>query len=185
AFEHLVIQFGRVIRIRNLRLAQQHQKRLAPDICSFVIVPSILRRDDPITGKDDVGILRCDLRYRPWRQGCIIFREPQSQRLAACYKRSGGPGSNPDKWNYLNISAIWIAGLEAELLKLLDQVIDRQFFTARARRAAFELIGGQHLNVSQQLLARYAGEGGLHFRRWRESAFRTLATGECERNQGD
>src|SRR5262249_2990269 len=154
-------------------------------ICPFVIVPAILRRNDPVTSKDDVSILHGDLRYRPGREGGIIFREPQRQRLAACYKRSGDPGCNPDQWRLLNIRAIGVAGPEAELLKLLNQVIDCQFFTACARRAAFELIGGQHLDVSRQLLARDAGEGGLHFRRWRESAFRALATGEGKRNQSD
>ena len=79
------IELGRIGRIGNRRIVDQHQDRFALDIDTLVIIPAVLRRDDAVTDKDDLRIFRLDFPLQPGGGGDVVVRE--FQRRWFCRRR--------------------------------------------------------------------------------------------------
>ena len=69
-----------------------------------------------------------------------------------------GLGLEADERHVLDVGAVGVAGLQAELAELLGQIGDRLLLARRARPAALELVGRQDLDVPEQV----GGRDALH-----------------------
>ena len=56
AAERLRIELARIRRIRNRRVVDQHDDRLAFDVDALEVVPVELRRLDAVAGEDQLGV---------------------------------------------------------------------------------------------------------------------------------
>lgn len=66
--------------------------------------------------------------------------------------------------NTLQEGPIRIAGLEADRLELLDEVIDGQGFAAGSGCSTLELVGSEYLGVPLDLFRCYRGDSGTNVR---------------------
>ncbi len=142
AFEHRGIFRG------IARIVRQHHHRLAVNIEIRVVIPRIFRRDDAVADEYHFAVRHIDFRHRALGPNDHILAEHQI--AAAAWRRDGqrriGAGGDLHQRHLLHVARA-IAGLQTQLVKILDQVADRLVFSGRSRFAALKIIGGQHADV--------------------------------------
>ena len=151
AAERLRIQLGGIGRIRHRWIVHQHQQRLAFDIQPLVVVPVELRRDDAVADEDDLRVL--ELRFlghvlRP--RDDIVF--PLERLLLGPFPHHERRRRrrDADERHPLDVGAVGVARIEPGPFEVIDQVLDRELFAARAWSAPLELVRRQHFRVRQQ-----------------------------------
>ena len=89
-------------------------------------------------------MLDLDMRLGAARRGDEVVDFFHRQFLAADVERKRGLRRDADEPGVLEVGAVGIAGGEAELLELADEVVDRLFFAGGAGAAALEFVGGEN-----------------------------------------
>ena len=158
--KHLFVELRGIGRIRNRRVVDEHQQRLALQVNALVIVPAVLPRHDSVTDEDNLGVFHPALRPEAMRDGNVFIREMDTQSLAARGEEGFRLTRNAHQRHLLQIGSIRISGLEAESLELLDQIVDGLLLARCSRRAALKLIRRKRSNVLQQVLRLDAVERG-------------------------
>ena len=74
AFEHLLIELRRILRVRYGRIVDEHDNGLAFHIDTFVIVPAVFRRDNAISDKNDIGVFDLHFGHVAQRTRNVIGR---------------------------------------------------------------------------------------------------------------
>jgi hypothetical protein len=149
AAEHLRVERRRVGGIGDRRIVDEDDDGLALDVDVLEVVPAELRRLDAVAGEDDVRLV--DLRavghvLRP-RDHVVFPRERQLLRALREDERLSLRAGDADERDLLDVGAVRVARLEAEILELRFEVADRQVLADAAGRASLELVGGEHLDV--------------------------------------
>ena len=140
----------RFLRVRR-RIIDEHHQRLAVRIETFVVIPSILGRDDTMTDEDHVGVdrARCRLRLIGGNKIVTMFQRPNRCRAffrkrEARLRRVHGDAEERDA---LVVGAVVAGGLEAVRLELRRDVLHREIVTSRAWAATLEQIAGEEFVV--------------------------------------
>ena len=113
-----------------------------------VVIPRIFRRDDAVADEYHFTVRDINFRHRALGPNYHILAEHQIA-AAACAgygQRRIGTGGDLQQRYLLHVARA-IAGLQTQLVKILDQIVDRLVFSRCSRFAALKVIGGQHADV--------------------------------------
>ena len=156
------IEQRRIVGV-EARIVDQHHDRLAAHVESGVIVPAGFRRIDAIADEDQRAVGQRHVGFRLARDGDSLGTEGQlAARTALGQRKLAGVLVHRgfDHRHGLEI-AVAVAGLQAETLELLAQVLHGLVFAGRAGAASAEFVGGQHLQVHGEVLGRDLGAEGV------------------------
>ncbi len=154
AAERLRIELRGIRRVGHGRVVHEDDDGLPLHVHVLEVVPVELRRLDAVAGEHDVGIL--DRRgigdvLRPRHHGV----RPLERLLPRALRDGERPrlfGRAADERDFLHVSAVRVAWLQAELLDLFLEVRDRQVLPLRPGGSPFELVGGQDLDAFENRL---------------------------------
>ena len=150
AAERLGIEFGGIGRIRDRRIVDQHDERLALDVHVLIVVPGIFRCDHAVADEHQLRVF--DLRRVGDMLGPrdhVVFPLEREFLAAFLEDERRGLRRDADERHFLNERSVSVAGFQADLLELIDQVRDRQLFALRTRAAAAVLVRRQRLRVRE------------------------------------
>ena len=178
--ERVRIELARPGGIGHGRIVDQHDERLALHVDALVVVPVEFGCDDAVADEDEVRLV--DARgvgdmLRP-RNHVVFPLERELTRALREHQRRGRR-SDADERHLLNVAAVGVARLEADLLELIDQVGHGQRLAPGARRAPFELVGRQRFRVRHHLADVHVGQ----LRERRRATGALLRAGDCHRRR--
>ena len=162
--EELLVEFGRVLCVGDLRIVDQHDDGLAANVDPLEIVPAIFGSDDSVANEDNVSVLDLDRRLEAGGAGEVVLRG-ERHLPGADGEGSLGRRGVADEGHLLDPRAIRIARLQSEGLEAIDEVADGQLLAASPGSASFIFVRGQDADVVEERLSREAGEGRLQFGR--------------------
>ena len=112
SLEHFLVELGRIFRIRDRRIADQHENGFAANIDIFEIVPAVFRRNYAVADEHEIGIVDLDLALQPGRRGDEVIGEFQIHRRLVC-DREGQMWLARDagKRNFLRVTAVRVSRL--------------------------------------------------------------------------
>ncbi len=150
AAKYLLIQLAGIGRIGYRRIVYEHHERLAFHVDTLVVVPVVFRRDNAVADEDKLGFVEAgDVGHVFRPRDDIVFPLESVLLLPFCEHERRGRRRDADERHLLNVRPVGVAGLQADLHELIDEIVHRQLFAFRAGRTTFELVGGEHLRMRQ------------------------------------
>ena len=116
----------------------------------FVIVPAVFRRHDAVADKDYVGLVDFDFRLKTRRGSNEIIRRFEVAGFVANHERHSWFALDPGQGSLLYVCPVRISRLQPDLFELIGDVFDRKLFPFRSRRASFEFIRCENLDMREQ-----------------------------------
>ena len=144
----------RGVAVVEARIVDQHHHRLAAHVEAGVIVPAGFRRVHAVADEHHLAVAHAHFAQAAACAGNGIGAEAQLAAAAAHAQRQpagGGIHFRRHHGHGLEIT-VAVAGLQAEALELLAQVLHGFFLAHGARFAAGEFVGGQNLYVRGEIL---------------------------------
>ena len=147
ATEPLRIELVRIGRIRNRRIIDEDDDRLAPHIHITKVIPSVLRSVDPVTHEEHIAFRQRHIATQTRAPGHIILRPHQRfSPESKAHRRL-----HPHDGDILRPRSVRHPWLKSRTAKLLHQITQRLDLTRSARTAPLELITRQDPSVFEDL----------------------------------